>query len=92
LTPGRDGAVHRGFLLVDDELIAAGDIERVTWSRLSITGAGLAVGWPLDFSPADRDDRGPFRFTGCLDRVEIDVDGDGCVDPHAEAADLIRSQ
>jgi hypothetical protein len=77
---------------VDGEEVAAGTIERVTWSRFSITGAGLTVGWAADFSPADRDYRGPFRFTGRLDRVEIDVDGDDAVDPEAEAADAIRSQ
>lgn len=91
-TPGRDGAVHRGVLLVDGDEVAAGDIERTTWSRFSITGAGLTVGWSPDFSPADRDYRGPFRFTGRIDRVEIDVDGDGFVDAEAEAADAIRSQ
>ncbi|HYZ99009.1 MAG TPA: arylsulfatase [Acidimicrobiales bacterium] len=91
-TPGSDGAVHRGVLLVDGEEIATGDIERTTWSRFSITGAGLTVGWATDFSPADRDYRGPFRFTGRIDRVEIDVDGEGYVDAEAEAADAIRSQ
>jgi arylsulfatase A-like enzyme len=91
-TPGAGGAPHRGTLLVDGEEVAAGTIERVTWSRFSITGAGLTVGWAADFSPADRDYRGPFRFTGRLDRVEIDVDGDDAVDPEAEAADAIRSQ
>jgi hypothetical protein len=64
----------------------------VTWSRFSITGAGLTVGWARDFSPADRDYRGPFRFTGRLDRVVIDVDGEPFIDPDAEVADLLGSQ
>jgi arylsulfatase len=91
-TLGRDGAAHRGVLLVDGESIGAGDIDRVTWSRFSITGAGLTVGWARDFSPADRDYRGPFRFTAHLDRVEIDVDGPDPLDPQAEAAAIIASQ
>jgi arylsulfatase A-like enzyme len=91
-TPGGDGAAHRGRLFVDGEEIAAGDIERVTWSRFSITGAGLTVGWSADFSPADRDYRGPFRFTGRLDRVEIGVGGEAFVDAGAEAEDIVRSQ
>jgi hypothetical protein len=91
-TPGSDGARHRGKLLVDGEPIAEGDIARVTWSRFSITGAGLTVGWARDFSPADRDYRGPFRFTGHLDRVVVEVDGDEFLDPSAEAEDAIRSQ
>jgi arylsulfatase A-like enzyme len=91
-TPGRDGVSHRGTLLVDGEPIAAGDIERATWSRFSITGAGLTVGWARDFSPADHDYRGPFRFTGRLDCVEIDLDGEASIDLDAEVADLIRAQ
>jgi arylsulfatase A-like enzyme len=90
-TPGDDG-VHRGVLSVDGDEVAAGDIERTTWSRFSITGAGLTVGWSPDFSPADRDYRGPFRFTGLIDRVEIEVDGDDVVDAGAEAADAVRAQ
>ncbi|HEY8526761.1 MAG TPA: arylsulfatase [Acidimicrobiales bacterium] len=91
-TPGRDGAAHQGTLLVDGEPVGEGPIERVVWSRFSITGAGLTVGWARDFSPADGDYRGPFRFTGRLDRVEIEVEGDGAIDLEAEVADLIRSQ
>jgi arylsulfatase A-like enzyme len=91
-SPGHDGATHRGSLVVDGETIAGGDIKRVTWSRFSITGAGLTVGWARDFSPADRDYRGPFRFTGHLDRVVVEVDGDELLDPSAEADDAIRSQ
>jgi N-sulphoglucosamine sulphohydrolase, C-terminal len=91
-TPARDGAPHRGALLIDGDPVARGDIGRVTWSRFSITGAGLTVGWARDFSPADRDYRGPFRFTGRLDRVVIDVDGEPFIDPDAEVADLLGSQ
>jgi arylsulfatase A-like enzyme len=90
--PGTDGATHRGALFVDGEEVADGPIDRATWSRFSLTGAGLTVGWAKDFSPADRDYRGPFRFTGRLDRVEIDVDGEGFIDADAEAADALRAQ
>jgi arylsulfatase len=91
-TEGVNGAAHRGTLLVDGAPIATGDIERVTWSRFALTGAGLTVGWSPDFSPADRDYRGPFRFTGRIDRVEIDVAGESVMDVDAEAADAIRAQ
>jgi arylsulfatase len=90
--PGTDGATHRGLLLVDGEEVAAGPIDRATWARFSLTGAGLTVGWARDFSPADGDYRGPFRFTGTLDRVEIDVEGEGFIDAEAEAADVLRAQ
>jgi arylsulfatase len=91
-TPAHDAAPHRGVVLVDGEPVGSADIKRVAWSRFSITGAGLTAGWARDFSPADRDYRGPFRFTGRLDRVEIDVDGDPFLDPVAEVADLLASE
>ncbi|MFO7280467.1 MAG: arylsulfatase [Thermoanaerobacterales bacterium] len=91
-TPGSGGAPHRGVLLVDGEEVGAGTIERTTWGRYSLTGAGLTVGWARDFSPADRDYRGAFRFTGRIDRVEIEVEGEPQVDAAAEALDAIASQ
>jgi arylsulfatase len=94
-TPGPGGTRHRGTLLVDGHEVGAGDIARVAWSRFSITGAGLTVGWSPDLSPADRDYRGPFRFTAHLDRVEIDVDGPeslDVLDAAAEADAILRSQ
>jgi hypothetical protein len=59
---------------------------------LSLTNAGLTVGWATDFSAADTDYRGRFEFTGAIDRVEIDVSGDPFVDPEGEARDAIAAQ
>ena len=80
------------MLSVDGAVIAEGQIKRTLWSRLSLTNAGLTVGWATDFSAADTDYRGRFEFTGVLDRVEIDVSGEPFVDPEAEAQDAISSQ
>jgi arylsulfatase len=90
-TPG-DGGPARGELLVDDEVVGAGDIKRSAWSRYSLTGHGLTVGYAVGLPPADLDYRAPFTFTGTLDRVEIDVDGDPHLDPETEAADVIAIQ
>jgi arylsulfatase len=79
-------------LYVDGVVIGEGQIKRTLWSRLSLTNAGLTVGWATDFSAADTDYRGRFEFTGVIDRVEIDVSGDPFVDPEAEAHDAISSQ
>ena len=79
-------------LLVDGAVIGEGQIKRTLWSRLSLTNAGLTVGWATDFSAADTDYRGRFDFTGTIDRVEIDVSGDPFVDPEAEAGDAITAQ
>jgi hypothetical protein len=91
-TPG-DGGVHRGELLVDGTVIGEGDIKRFTWSRYSLTGHGLTVGYATGIPPCDRDYGAPFTFTGAeLDRVEIDVGGPGALDVEAEVADIIGSQ
>ncbi len=79
-------------LLVDGEAIGTGVVKRSIWSRFSLTGAGLTAGWSPDFSPADDDYRGHFRFTGKLHRVDIDVDGLPEIDHEMEANDIIASQ
>ena len=70
-------------LLVDGEVVGAGEVKRTVWSRFSLTGAGLTAGWSPDFSPADRDYRGRFEFTGVLHRVDVDVEGLPVVDAGA---------
>jgi arylsulfatase len=90
-TPGH-GRPARGELLVDDEIVGTGDIKRYAWSRYSLTGHGLTVGYATGLPPADRDYRAPFTFTGTLDRVEIDVEGMPHLDPDAEAADVVAIQ
>jgi arylsulfatase len=79
-------------LLVDGDVIGEGVVKRTLWSRFSLTGAGLTAGWSPDFSPADEDYRGHFRFTGTLHRVDIDVDGVPQIDPEAEVNDIVASQ
>jgi arylsulfatase len=79
-------------LLADDEVIGEGTVKRTLWSRFSLTGAGLTVGWSPDFSPADEDYRGHFPFTGTLHHVDIDVDGAPQIDREAEVNDIVASQ
>lgn len=79
-------------LLVDGAPIGSGEVKRTLWSRFSLTGAGLTVGWSPDYSPADTEYRGRFAFTGTLHHVDIDVDGLPVVDAAAEANDIIASQ
>jgi arylsulfatase len=79
-------------LLVDGEVVATGEIRRTVWSRFSLTGAGLTAGWSPDFSPADEDYRGHFRFTATLHHVDVEVPGEPVVDAEAEAEAIIASQ
>ena len=79
-------------LVVDGTVIGSGEIKRTLWSRLSLTNAGLTVGWATDFCAADMDYRGAFPCSSALQRVEIDVSGEPFVDPEGEAADSIAMQ
>jgi hypothetical protein len=88
----RPGEPATGALLVDGEVVGEGPIAQFTWSRFSITGAGLTVGYAAGISPADADYEGPFRFTGTVERAWIDLDGEPFVDAEAEAEAAIASQ
>jgi arylsulfatase len=78
-------------VLVDGEVVAAGEIPTFTWNRFSLTGAGLCCGWAM--APAVADGLvAPARFTGGLDPVVVEVDGGPVIDPIAEAIDVIVSQ
>jgi hypothetical protein len=70
----------RVALELDDEVVGEGEVRRWTWSRFSLTGAGLTAGWAPDLSSADQDYRGRFTFTHTLHRVDVHVDGDPLVD------------
>jgi arylsulfatase A-like enzyme len=90
-TPG-GGGPHRGELLVDGDVVGTGAIKRAAWSRYSITGHGLTVGYATGIPPCDRDYRAPFAFGPALDRVEIEVGGTATVDVEATVADILASQ
>ena len=90
-TPG-EGGPHRGELAVDGEVVGTGAIKRAAWSRYSITGHGLTVGYATGIPPCDREYRSPFRFGPALDHVEIEVGGTATVDVAATVADLLASQ
>jgi arylsulfatase len=81
----------RGTLLVDGDEVGTGDIPRFTPARFSITDAGLSCGYDWAMPVVD-DYRAPFRFTGRLHRVVVDVDGQPFVDAEAEADLALRAQ
>jgi arylsulfatase len=84
---------HRGTgtLLFDDEPVGAGEIPHFTPTRFSITGEGLCCGHHNGM-PVVMDYRPPFRFTGTLHRVVVEVHGEPYTDPEAEADLTLRSQ
>ncbi len=101
MTPGRHEiefhfertGEHRGtgHLLVDGVETAQVDIPRFTVTRFSLTGAGLTCGYS-DGLPVTRRYAAPFRFTGGLDEVVVEVDGPPWEDPGAEAEHALAVQ
>jgi arylsulfatase len=86
-------APHTGTatLSVDGAVVATGDIAPFTPMRFSLTGAGLTIGYSAA-APVCDDYPAPYRFTGGLHQVVIDVDGDPPIDPQAEAEFAIATQ
>jgi arylsulfatase len=90
-TPAVDGDPASGSLRLDGDVVGEATIESFTWSRFSLTGAGLTVGYAAEFPPSD-DFVAPYRFTGKLQRVFIEVEGDRQVDAAVAAADAIAME
>jgi arylsulfatase len=81
----------RGALLIDGVESSSIEIDPFTRTRFSITGDGLWCGHHTGL-PICRDYRAPFRFTGTLRRVLVDVRGREFIDARAEAELAITSQ
>lgn len=77
--PDYSGTVH---LLVDDIEVGTGEVARTTPVRHSISGAGMTCGWEQG-PPVGPGYTSPFRFTGTLHRVTVDV-----LDPTSPARNL----
>ena len=101
LTPGNHTLAFRftktgehkgtGTLLIDGAPAGEVEIPRFTPTRFSLTGDGLSCGYAASL-PVCRDYQQPFRFTGTIRRVVVDVEGAPFVDPEAEAEAAIKSQ
>jgi arylsulfatase len=88
----KDGE-HRGTgtLTVDGDPVGGGEIPRFTPVRFSVSGAGLTCGVSGGL-PVTESYPPPFRFTGVIDRVVVEVDGPAFADGRAEAEIAVRTQ
>jgi len=84
---------HRGVghLAVDGVEVARVEIPRFTLTKFSVTGAGLTCGYS-DGLPVTPRYTAPFRFTGHLESVVVEVDGEPFADPEIEAHEAIARQ
>jgi len=80
-----------GRLLVDGATVGEAEIPTTTPVRYSISGAGLTCGWEQG-PPVGEGYPAPFRFTGTLRRVVVEVDGVGHRDPEAEFEAIMAEQ
>ncbi len=86
-----DHLAGEATIWIDGEQRGHGSVPHVTANRFSITGNGLTCG-RAEGEPPCKDYRSPFPFTGLLERVTIEVDGEPWLDPDTEAEDALRRQ
>jgi arylsulfatase len=82
LTPAR-GIAMEAELAVDGTVVARAKIPRTTPFRFALHGEGMCCGYD-DGTPVAAAYASPFRFTGVLHDVTIDVSGAAVVDHMAE--------
>lgn len=86
-----DGFSGAAELLVDGQVVGAGEIPFFTPFRFSITDAGLTCGYARALPPTDDYDA-PFPFTGTLHRVVVTLDGPASPDDTADVEIAIARQ
>ncbi len=80
-----------GRLLLDGAVVGEAEIPTTTPVRYSISGAGLTCGWEQG-PPVGSGYEAPFRCTGTLRRVVVEVNGIGHRDPEAEFEAIMAEQ
>jgi arylsulfatase len=78
-------------LWLDGEVVGEGPIAMTTPVRYSITGAGLTCGWEQG-PPVGEGYDAPFRFTGGLGPVTVEIEGIPHSDPEAELSAIMAEQ
>lgn len=84
---------HRGtaHLFVDGQEVGSGEIPRTIPAVIETSGEGLCCGYDSGL-PVTTAYEPPFRFTGRLERVVVDVDDTTAVDPGALARAVMTEQ
>jgi hypothetical protein len=84
---------HRGIgaLFVGDRQVGEGEIPRTVPAVIETSGEGLCCGYDSGLPVTDAY-RAPFRFTGRIRRVVVEVDGPARLDPEAEARAVMKEQ
>jgi arylsulfatase len=78
-------------LTVDGAVVAEGPIKRFTPVRFSITDAGLTCGRDAESAVTPRY-AAPNAFTGTLQKVVVELEGESTRDPNVYAEARLRTQ
>jgi hypothetical protein len=78
-------------LLVDGEVVGSGAVPKFTPTRYNNTGAGLSCGYELG-PPVGEGYDPPFRWSGELSEVVVEVSGEPRVDPLKEFERIMTEQ
>jgi len=84
------GAPGTSQLYIDETLVAASELPHTTPNMFGVLG--LSCGYAAFDSVDPNLYTAPFRFTGTIERVTIDVSGDLIQDPDAELTRLMTQQ
>ena len=84
---------HKGVgeLYAGDKLIGEGEIPHTVPAVIETSGEGLCCGYDSGL-PVTPDYRAPFRFTGRIAQVVVDVDGESEVDGEAQLRNAFTDQ
>jgi arylsulfatase len=84
---------HRGVgrLFIGDRQVGEGEIPRTVPAVIETSGEGLCCGYDSGL-PVTEAYVAPFRFTGTLKRVEVEVDGPAREDPEASTRAAFNTQ
>jgi arylsulfatase len=84
---------HRGIstLFINGEQVGEGEIPRTIPGVIETSGEGLCCGYDSGLPVTDRY-QAPFRFTGTIKRVIVEVDGVESADPEAELRAAFSTQ
>jgi hypothetical protein len=84
---------HRGIgtLFVNGEQVGEGEIPRTVPGVIETSGEGLCCGYDSGV-PVTEQYRAPFRFTGTIKRVVVEVAGPENADPEAALRDAFATQ
>ena len=78
-------------LFINEQKVGEGRIPKTCPNSYSLAGEGLAVGRDVGVE-VSKSYKSPFKFTGNLKKVIIDIDGDGEVDAQTEFDRAMRQQ